>query len=256
MAFTKQARTLVLVTSGQDRADEIVTLLVDRLPGFALALLDTQTSPQADMAQWLMTQDPPAGFSAERETELKAADKSKAVVRYARHPQDIEEVRKHIEQGQLAHQAGHDLARPSELCANRRLQIKNITLLDAVMDGNSLDYLCHLNGWHPCPRSGALAPASPDSKAEPESIHIARRVSGIKLGLLDEVKQAHERLCQMAQKADGKPPEPFDETAWLRTQNALPCAASRTPLKKQRSFAKSCPSRLVGWRCNSKKSRK
>lgn len=36
-------------------------------------------------------------------------------------------------------------------------------------------------------------------------------------GLREEVKQAHERLYQMAQKAGGKPPEPFDETAWLRT---------------------------------------
>lgn len=44
-----------------------------------------------------------------------------------------------------------------------------------------------------------------------------RRVSGITLGLQEEAKQAHERLCQMAQKAGGKPPEPFDETAWLRT---------------------------------------
>ncbi|EED68261.1 hypothetical protein SR914_24945 [Comamonas testosteroni] len=48
-------------------------------------------------------------------------------------------------------------------------------------------------------------------------VHKGWRVSGIKPGLLEEAKQAHGRLCQMAQKAGGKPPEPFDETAWLRT---------------------------------------
>lgn len=46
-----------------------------------------------------MTQEPPHMFNADRETELKAADESKAVVRYARHPLDIDEVRQHIEHG-------------------------------------------------------------------------------------------------------------------------------------------------------------
>ena len=55
------------------------------------------------------------------------------------------------------------------------------------------------------------------AKADAVSVHKGWRVSGIKPGMLDEAKQAHERLCQMAQKAGGKPPEPFDEGAWLRT---------------------------------------
>ena len=55
------------------------------------------------------------------------------------------------------------------------------------------------------------------AKADPVSVHKGWRVSGIKPGQLDGAKQAHERLCQMAQKAGGKPPEPFDEAAWLRT---------------------------------------
>ena len=54
-------------------------------------------------------------------------------------------------------------------------------------------------------------------KADPVSVHMGWRVSGIQPGKLEEAKQPHERLCQMAQKAGGKPPEPFDETAWLRT---------------------------------------
>ena len=64
------------------------------------------------------------------------------------------------------------------------------------------------------------------AKADPVSVHKGWRVSGIKPGMLDEAKQAHERLCQMAQKAGGKPPEPFDETAWLR-------AAKRTAVRSK-----------------------
>ena len=149
MAFTKQgamwvwidphARTLVLDTSAQGRADEVVTLLVEGLPGFALALLDTQTSPQAAMAHWLMTQEPPAGFTADRETELKAADESKAVVRYARHPLDIDEVRQHIEHGKMPTKLAMTWDDRVSFVLTEGLQIKNISLLDAVMDGQSQD---------------------------------------------------------------------------------------------------------------------
>jgi recombination associated protein RdgC len=134
-----QARTLVLDTSAQGRADEIVTLLVEGLPGFAVALLDTQTSPQAAMAHWLMTQEPPAGFSIDRECELKAADESKAVVRYARHPLDIDEVRQHIEHGKLPTKLAMTWDDRVSFVLSEGLQIKKIALLYAVMDGNSQD---------------------------------------------------------------------------------------------------------------------
>ena len=149
MAFTKtggmwvwidpKARTLVLDTSAQGRADEVVSILVEALPGFALALVDTQTSPTAAMAHWLMTQEPPAGFSADRETELKAADESKAVVRYARHPLDIDEVRQHIEHGKLPTKLAMTWDDRVSFVLNDNLQIRKIALLDAVMDGQSQD---------------------------------------------------------------------------------------------------------------------
>ena len=138
-AFTKQASTLVLDTSAQRRADEVVTLQVEGLPGFALALLDTQTIPQAAMEHWLMTQEPPAGFSADRETALKACDDSKAVVRYARHPLDIDEVRQHIEHGKLPTKLAMTWDDRVSFALTAGLQIKNIVLLDAVIDGNSQD---------------------------------------------------------------------------------------------------------------------
>ena len=149
MAFTKQgsmwvwidpqARTLVLDTSAQGRADEIVSLLVEGLPGFALALLDTQTSPQAAMAHWLITQEPPAGFTIDRACELKSADESKAVVRYARHPLDIDQIREHVEHGKMPTRLALTWDDRVSFVLTEGLQIKNITLLDAVMDGQSQD---------------------------------------------------------------------------------------------------------------------
>ncbi len=149
MAFTKQgsmwvwidpqARWLVLDTGSQGRADEVVSLLVELLPGFAVALLDTQTSPQAAMAHWLKEQEPPAGFSVDRECELKSADEAKAVVRYARHPLDIDEVRAHIEAGKLPTKLALTWDDRVSFVLTEGLQLKKISFLDTVFEGQAPD---------------------------------------------------------------------------------------------------------------------
>ncbi len=149
MAFTKQAamwvwidpqaRTLALDTSSQARADEVVSLLVELLPGLALALLDTQTAPQAAMAYWLKTQEPPPGFSIDRECELKTTDEAKAGVRYTRHPLDIGEVRAHIEAGKLPTTLALTWDDRVSFVLTEGLQLKGISFLDAVFDGRSPD---------------------------------------------------------------------------------------------------------------------
>ncbi|MGD9774329.1 recombination-associated protein RdgC [Diaphorobacter sp.] len=149
MAFTKQgstwvwidmaARLLVLDTGAQGRADEIVSLLVEHLSGLSLALLDTQTSPQAAMALWLKEQEPPAGFSIDRECELKAPDESKAVVRYARHPLDIEEVQGHIQAGKLPTKLAMTWDDRVSFVLTEGLQLKKVAFLDTVFEGQAQD---------------------------------------------------------------------------------------------------------------------
>ncbi|GAD21242.1 recombination-associated protein RdgC [Acidovorax sp. MR-S7] len=149
MAFTKQgstwvwidreARMLVLDTGAQGRADEIVTVLVEALPGLSVALLDTQTSAQAAMAHWLKEQEPPAGFSIDRECELKAADESKAVVRYARHPLDIEEVQAHIQAGKLPTKLAMTWDDRVSFVLTEGLQLKKVAFLDTVFEGQGQD---------------------------------------------------------------------------------------------------------------------
>lgn len=145
MAFTKQTSTwvwidreasmLVLDTGSQARADEIVTALVEALPGLSVALLDTQTSAQAAMAHWLQEQEPPAGFSIDRECELKAADESKAVVRYGRHPLDIAEVQAHIQAGKLPTKLALTWDDRVSFVLTDGLQLKKVAFLDTVFEG-------------------------------------------------------------------------------------------------------------------------
>jgi len=147
MAFTKQSSTRVwidrethlLVTDAgsQARADELITLLVQGLPDLALSLIDTKISPSAAMADWLVTMEAPPGFSVDRECELKAADESKAVVRYARHRLDTDEVKQHIEGGKMPTRLALTWNDRVSFVLTEGLQLKKLAFLDVVLEGAS-----------------------------------------------------------------------------------------------------------------------
>ena len=145
MAFVRNARVavwidaaerrLVVNSSNQSRADEVVTSLVKALDGFAVALVNTALEPAAAMAEWLLSQEPPAGFTIDRECELKATDDTKAVVRYAKHALDIEEVQQHITAGKRPTRLAMtwDDRVSFELTAG--MQIRKLVFLEGTADG-------------------------------------------------------------------------------------------------------------------------
>jgi len=135
--FDREARMLVMDAASQARADEVVTLLVQALPGLALSLVNTQTSPAAAMADWLISQEAPTGFSVDRECELKAADESKAVVRYARHRLDTEEVQQHVQGGKMPTRLALTWNERVSFMLTEGLQLKKLAFLDTVFDSAS-----------------------------------------------------------------------------------------------------------------------
>ena len=145
MAFTRHvrvgvwidpgARRLVINTGNATRADEVVTSLVKALDGFGVGLLNTQLEPAAAMSGWLDSQQPPAGFSIDRECELKASDESKAAVRYAKHPLDIEEVRQHIAAGKRPTRLAMTWEDRVSFELTDALQLRKIAFLEGVFEG-------------------------------------------------------------------------------------------------------------------------
>ncbi len=145
MAFTRSARVTVWIDKAENRlvincgnaarADEVVTSLVKSLDGFAVALINTQIEPAAAMANWLLTQEPPAGFSIDRECELKASDDSKAVVRYAKHALDIDEVKQHITDGKRPTRLALTWDDRVSFELTHGLLIRKITFLEGTGDG-------------------------------------------------------------------------------------------------------------------------
>lgn len=144
MAFTKIAKTwvwydpqagmLYIDTGSQSRADVVVSLLVESIKGFGVSLLDTQTSATAAMAHWLISQEPPAGFSIDRHVKLEASDESKARINYSRHALDIEEIKAHVEHGKLPTELAMTWDDRVSFILTDSLQLKKIEFTDSVLD--------------------------------------------------------------------------------------------------------------------------
>jgi recombination associated protein RdgC len=130
------ARLLVIGVSSPKKADRVVSQLVELLGGgFRVTQMQTQLSAATAMSDWLVTQEPPAGFSIDRECELKQPDSEKATVRYARHTLEIDEVGEHIRQGKLPTQLALTWNDRVSFVLNEQGTIRKIKLLDLVLEG-------------------------------------------------------------------------------------------------------------------------
>jgi recombination associated protein RdgC len=145
-AFAKRSHTLVWLDAKTRRvivdaasvkkADALITRLAELLGGgLRLSLLQTHLSPATAMAEWLSMRGAPAGFSIDRDCELKRPDSEKATVRYARHTLDIDELAEHIRQGKLPTQVAMTWNGRVSFVLTEALTLKKIKLLDVTLEG-------------------------------------------------------------------------------------------------------------------------
>lgn len=142
MAFTKTQGNwvwmdvsqgyLVIDASSPQKADEILTALVEQLPGFIPKIVQTQESPATAMTAWLEEQGAPGAFSIGDECELKAVDDTKASVRYARHSLDIDEIRGHLQAGKRPTRLSLGWSERCQFVLTDTLQVKKLTFSDVV----------------------------------------------------------------------------------------------------------------------------
>jgi recombination associated protein RdgC len=130
---------MVMDAGSQAKADELVTMLIKSFAGLSLTLINTQMSPQSAMASWLISQESPAAFSVDRDCELKAADESKSVVRYVRHPLDTDEVKQHVEGGKLPTRLALTWEGRVSFSLTEAMHLKKITFLEGVFEGTSAE---------------------------------------------------------------------------------------------------------------------
>ena len=117
------------------KADAVVTRLVELMGGgLRLSALQTELSPATAMSAWLSEKQAPAGFSIDRDCELKQPDSEKAAVRYTRHSLEIDELAAHIQQGKRPTQLALTWAGRVSFVLTETLALKRIKLLDVVLE--------------------------------------------------------------------------------------------------------------------------
>lgn len=124
----------VVDAAGLPRAEELVTALRDALETFPVQLLETESSAARGMAAWLMLGDAPLRFAIDQDLELQAADKTKATIRYSRHPLEGKEIQQHLSAGKYPTQLGLTWNDRIALILTEKLQLKRVQFLDINKD--------------------------------------------------------------------------------------------------------------------------
>jgi recombination associated protein RdgC len=147
-AFTRRRTTMVWIdpkngwfcvdASSPGKAEEVIEHLRNCLDEFPLSMLHTQVSPTSAMADWLAGGDAPAGFTIDRDCELKAAGEEKAAVRYVRHPLDGEEIageiKAHLASGKLPTKLALTWDDRISFVLSEKLEIKRLAFLDLLKE--------------------------------------------------------------------------------------------------------------------------
>jgi recombination associated protein RdgC len=143
-AFSKRAtftvwldagrRSLIVSAGSLKGAEPVLKALVDALADIGhpipLAPLNTAMSPATAMGDWLTTRQPPAGFSIDRDLELKKPGEEKSVVRYARHTLELDEIGQHIQEGKLPTQLALTWNDKVSFVLTEQLGIRKIDIRD------------------------------------------------------------------------------------------------------------------------------
>lgn len=125
---------LLLDAGTAARADALVSLLVAALPWLKVAPLHTAESPATCMAAWLLDGTPPAGFTIDRDCELRSPGDERATVRYARHALDGDDVRAHLREGKRPTRLALTWRSRVSFTLTDTLLLKGVALLDVALE--------------------------------------------------------------------------------------------------------------------------
>jgi recombination associated protein RdgC len=128
---------LVIEAASAAKAEELLEQLGKTVDNFPLQLLHTELSPIAAMTDWLAAENAPAGFTIDRELELRSSDDSRATVRYANHALEGKEILAHISAGKRAARLGMTWNDRISFVLNEHLQIKRLEFLDIIKEESS-----------------------------------------------------------------------------------------------------------------------
>jgi recombination associated protein RdgC len=128
---------LVIDAASSAKTEELLTLMNKTLDNLSYKQLHTAISPVAAMTDWLASNNAPAGFTIDRELELRATGESKATIRYANHALEGDEILRHIAAGKRVTRLGLTWNDRISFVLTEQMQIKRIEFLDIIKEESS-----------------------------------------------------------------------------------------------------------------------
>lgn len=125
---------LIIDAASVAKAEELLEQLSKTLDDLPVKPLQTKLSPVAAMTDWLAGDNAPAGFTIDRELELRATGESRATVRYANHALEGKEILAHIAAGKRATRLGMTWNDRISFVLTEHLQIKRLEFLGIIKE--------------------------------------------------------------------------------------------------------------------------
>ncbi len=125
---------LVVDAAAPAKAETLLEALSKSVDDLPVKSLHTERSPSAAMTDWLLTGEAPAGFSIDRDLELRASDEGKATVRYVRHDLEGEEIATHIAAGKQATRLAMTWNDRISFVLGEQMEIKRLAFLDILKE--------------------------------------------------------------------------------------------------------------------------
>jgi recombination associated protein RdgC len=125
---------LVIDAASPAKADELIELLHKSGDNISIAPLKVVQSPSSAMTSWIAEGEAPAGFSIDQDLELRSAEN--AIVRYAKHPLDGEEIPRHITAGKIVTRLGMTWGDKISFILDDKLQLKRLAFLDILKESS------------------------------------------------------------------------------------------------------------------------
>ncbi|KAF0099372.1 MAG: exonuclease RdgC [bacterium] len=125
---------LAVDAAAKTKAEEVMGQLIKSVDELPARLLKTHLSPGAAMTAWLESGEAPAGFTLDRDLELRAPGDERATVRYVRHHLEGDEIRAHIAEGKQATRLAMTWNDRIAFVLTEDLQIKRLAFLDILKE--------------------------------------------------------------------------------------------------------------------------
>lgn len=127
-------RWLGIDVASAAKADEVIEQLKLALDGLPLLPLRTALSPSSAMTEWLAEGEGPAGFSIDRDCELRSQAEEKATIRYSRHVLVADEIRPHLAAGKKATRLAMTWDDRLSFVLTEDMHIKRLAFLDVLKE--------------------------------------------------------------------------------------------------------------------------